>query len=90
MNSTEQKYNGWSNHETWLTSLWLGEKESSYDLLFRALKVSGEAYDKANWLESCLRRQLDQEIDVACLWQDLLRSAFDRISWLEVIEKNLE
>ena len=90
MNSTEQKYNCWSNHETWLASLWLGDKESSYDLLLQALKVSGETYDKANWLESCLRQQLDQEIDVACLWRDLLRSAFDRISWLEIIEKNLE
>ena len=89
MCNNNTNYNGWSNHETWLASLWLAENESSYGLLLRALKVSGEVYDKANWLESRLRLQLDQEIDVACLWQDLLRSAFDRISWSEVIEKNL-
>lgn len=90
MNSTEQKYNGWSNHETWLASLWLCENEHSYSLLTKAIKAPGEAYDKARLLEACLRRQLDCEIETACLWQDLLRSAFDRISWIEVIEKNQE
>lgn len=43
MNSTEQKYNGWSNHETWLASLWLGENEHSYSLLTKAIKAPGEA-----------------------------------------------
>ena len=92
MNSAEkeQKYNGWSNHETWLASLWLGENETSYSVLVKAIKIAGESFDKANWLEARLRRQLDCEIETACLWQDILRLAFDRINWIEVIEKNLE
>jgi hypothetical protein len=37
-----------------------------------------------------MRWQLEDEIDESSLWQDLLNCAFDRISWVEVIEKNLD
>jgi len=84
------EYNGWSNRETWLANLWLNNDEYSYDVPMGALKIEGEVFDQADWLERQLRQQLDDEIDTACLWQDLLRCAFDRISWLEVIEKNLD
>jgi hypothetical protein len=82
--------NGWSNRETWLASLWLNNEEYSYSVLSQALKHQGKNYEKAEWLEARLREQLDCEIEVPCLWQDLLRTAFDRISWIEVIECNLE
>ncbi len=84
------KYNGWSNRETWLANLWLNNDESSYDVLLKALCLSGDIYDRAEWLEEQLRCQLDDEIDVPCLWQDLLRTAFGRISWYELIENNLD
>lgn len=94
MCSTEQQtdttYNGWSNYETWLGNLWLTNDECSYSVLIEALKVEGEAIDKANWLEQRLLWQLEDEIDESSLWQDLLNCAFDRISWVEVIEKNLD
>ena len=85
-----EKYNGWSNRETWLANLWLNNDESSYDVLCRAIDVAGTLFDKADWLEEQLRYQLDDEIDVPCLWQDLLQTAFGRISWSELIESNLE
>jgi hypothetical protein len=85
-----EKYNGWSNRETWLANLWLNNDESSYDVLCRAIDVDGSLFDKADWLEEQLRYQLDDEIDVPCLWQDLLQTAFGRISWSELIESNLE
>ena len=31
-------YNGWSNRETWLVSLWLNNDPASYDLLQAACK----------------------------------------------------
>ena len=94
MYSTEQQNinttrKGWSNYETCLASLWLANDQSNYSVLIEALKIKGETIDKANWLEKHLRWQLEDEIDEASLWQDLLNCAFDRISWVEVIEKNL-
>lgn len=87
---TNTTYNGWSNYETWLGNLWLTNDESSYSVLTEALQIEGENVDKANWLKKRLSWQLEDEIDEASLWQDLLNCAFDRISWVEVIEKNLE
>jgi hypothetical protein len=58
--------------------------------LIEALKIEGETIDKVNWLEKHMRWQLEDEIGESSLWQDLLNCAFDRISWVEVIEKNLD
>ena len=82
--------NGWSNRETWLANLWLTNDEYSYSVLMQATERKGEPYEKAYWLEHRLRDQLDCELEVASLWQDLLRTAFDRINWVEVIESNTE
>jgi hypothetical protein len=94
MCSTEQQTNvtagRWSNYETNLANLWLTNDQSNYSILIEALQVEGETIDKANWLEKHLRWQLEDEIDEVNLWQDLLNCAFDRISWVEVIEKNLD
>lgn len=90
MNNNLNRYNGWSNRETWLGNLWLSSDEPSYSVLTEALRIKGEVFDKANWLEKHLRWQLEDEIEEASLWQDLLNLAFDRISWIEVIEKNLD
>ena len=80
----------WSNYETKLGSLWLTNDQANYPVLTEALKIEGEAIDKANWLEQRMRWQLEDEISESSLWQDLLNCAFDRISWVEVIEKNLD
>jgi hypothetical protein len=42
------------------------------------------------WLEMMLRYELDDEIDEPCLWQDLLRAAFGRINWSDIIENYIE
>ena len=81
---------GWSNYETKLGSLWLTNDQSNYPILTEALRIEGETIDKANWLEQRMRWQLEDEISESSLWQDLLNCAFDRISWVEVIEKNLD
>jgi hypothetical protein len=80
----------WSNYETKLGSLWLTNDQANYPVLTEALKIEGETIDKANWLEQHMRWQLEDELSESSLWQDLLNCAFDRISWVEVIEKNLD
>jgi len=87
---TNTTHKAWSNYETKLGSLWLTNDQANYQVLTEALNIKGEAIDKANWLEQHMRWQLEDEIDEASLWQDLLNCAFDRIDWVEVIEKNLE
>ena len=84
-------YNGWSNYETWLANLWLINNEAHYALLQEALsKKKFQTYEKAEWLEMMLRDALYDEIKEPCFWQDLLRAAFGRIDWSEIIEKNID
>jgi len=88
MQNTISTYNGWSNRETWLASLWLNNEEGSYELLRRACKRCKTDFERADWLEKQLRNQLDNEADEASMWSDLLSTAFYRINWVEVIEHN--
>jgi hypothetical protein len=81
-------YNGWSNRETWLASLWLNNDQGSYELLLAVCKRRGELFDKADWLERNLRDDLDERCAVANLWSDLIATAFNHINWLEVIENS--
>jgi len=43
---------------------------------------------KANIKE--LQEQLEDEINTASIWQDLLGTAFDRIEWAEIVAVNFE
>ena len=81
-------YNGWSNRETWLASLWLNNDESSYALLLEAGRQGEEPFDRADWLERQLREQLEDTMDEASMWCDLINTAFNRINWVEVVEKS--
>ncbi len=85
---TTSTYNGWSNRETWLASLWLNNDQSSYELLKEAIASGDSDFERADWLESQLREQLEDEASDASMWSDLLNTAFYRINWVEVIEGN--
>jgi len=81
-------YNGWSNRETWLVSLWLNNDPVSYDLLQSAYKKTGNAFSKAEWIESELQDEMCNLQLGASMWSDLLGTALARVNWLEVIENN--
>ena len=83
-------YNGWKNKETWLANLWLTGDPESYNVLMEAVNMQAPAYEKAEWLKELLEQQLDCEVEVPCLWRDLLQTAFAEIDWLEVIKNNLD
>ena len=52
-------YNGWTNRETWLVNLWLGNDMSSYDFLQRICKKQCETWEKAEELEAHFQDELE-------------------------------
>jgi hypothetical protein len=85
-------YNGWSNRETWLVSLWLNNDESLYSQLLAAVELNESASIKAEWLAERVQEQLDWYLEdqAASLWVDMLRGSFYRVDWVEIVRANLE
>ena len=90
MDTILSTYNGWSNRETWLANLWLTNEESLYSQLRAAKKLEEHEAIQAEWLAERVYEQLDWylEDEDASLWVDMLRTAFNRVNWCEVIENN--
>jgi len=88
MNDTLSTYNGWSNRETWLASLWLNNDPANYSMLTEATELDASNFEKAEWLESQLTVDMYDLGIEASLWSDLISTAFARVNWCEVIENN--
>lgn len=90
--AVDTTYNGWSNRETWLVSLWLNNDESLYSQLLAAVELHDSASIKAEWLAERVQEQLDWYLEDqdASLWVDILWASFYRVDWVEIIRTNLE
>lgn len=93
--TNNEAYNGWSNNETWLTSVWLGSMPELQAILQEAISQPGTKNNKAGWLEQELETYLQVELDEMYdsndgepyLWSNLLAVAFSRINWRELVEE---
>ncbi len=83
-------YNGWTNRETWLVNLWLGNDMSSYDFLQWICKKRCETWEKAEELEAHFQDKLEEMFDVPSFWSDILGTSLDRVDCYRVIEANIE
>jgi hypothetical protein len=88
MNDVVSTYNGWSNRETWLASLWLNNDPVSYAVLVEALELDESDFVRAEWLEAQLKDEMYDLPIEASLWSDLLGTALSRVDWHEVIKNN--
>jgi hypothetical protein len=86
--SESTTYNGWSNRETWLASLWLTNDPESYAFLTEALELKANTFAKAEWLKTHLEVEMYDLPLGASLWCDLLGTALHRVNWREVVENN--
>lgn len=96
-----EKYNGWTNYETWCVALHLDNEQGSYDY-WRA--IAQEAWEQAvptnAWTRSeAARFELSDRLkdeheeskpDVSGVWADMLNAALAEVEWDEIANHYLQ
>ena len=90
MMSTE-RYNGWTNYETWLVNVWMSNDQGAYE---RWEEVATELVaDNPDSARERLAEQLKDSVsdesptvDDASLYADLLNAAICIVDWRELAE----
>ena len=95
----DEKYNGWTNYETWAVNLWLTSEKGS-DSYWR--EQARDQYEKAEPSKYSTKKevalgffsqQIKEELaeanplaGEASLWADLLGGALSEVDWYEIAE----
>lgn len=77
-----EKYNGWSNYETWLVNLWLTNDAGTYALALDAAK-GGDVWEAESRLADLADEITEQPPSFA---GDLVRASLTRVDWREIAE----
>ena len=87
-----EKYNGWTNYETWAVSLWLGNEEESYHYWRAAAERHRQNADEPHKAVASFAVQLQDDIEYAApevgpnVYSDLLSAALTAVNWQEIAE----
>ena len=78
------KFNGWTNHSTWLVNLWLGDDVQAW--INDSDCEEWGLYDVECVFRDFLEELTNQEKITCGLLSDLLKSAVDDVNWRELAE----
>lgn len=87
---TQKEYNGWTNYETWLMALWIGNEECLQDTANEMAEQSRheDTYILADqlkcWIESF--EEIEEIQNKGGFVSDLLGAAMSEIDWFEIAE----
>jgi hypothetical protein len=96
-----QQYNGWTNYETWLVSLWMDNEEGSQNYW---TEIAQECYDQSDESRSSTKEQQatydlskrmeeeheENQPETTGLWADLINAALSEVNWYEIAEHYIE
>lgn len=84
-----EKYNGWTNYETWLVALWLDNDEGSYNEMHYMARHSEDVYSLMEQIKEMIE-ELNPLKDQANLFSDLLNGAISECNFYEIAEHYYE
>jgi hypothetical protein len=95
---TDTTYNGWTNYETWVINLWMGNEVGSYAYwqevtadVMREHDEEDEKQDAISDLADRLKSEHEEGMpEVQGIWSDLLTAALGEVNWREIAEHLIE
>ena len=82
--SEDQRYNGWTNYETWCVKLWIDNDWSSNAIADIVNNDCDSIADVANYFRQMHEEDADDIISGASVFADLLRASLRVVSWHEI------
>lgn len=93
----QQEYNGWTNYESWLVALWLGNEPWSYNGILELTENIQRENEESDWIgglaaaiEEFCEQNYFYHIDNSGLASDLLRSALSEVNFEEIAKHYLD
>jgi hypothetical protein len=97
----KERYNGWTNYETWLTALHMDNCEGSQEYFLEACEQFCEdsedenesAYNFSLYIEEMHEEQLSEALQtgyVNSVFYDLLNNSLKNVNWFEIAQHILE
>jgi hypothetical protein len=77
----KMSYNGWKNYETWLVHLWITENEKTQAYWETKGKEATDEWELAGQIKDEIK---EGSPSLPGMYDDLLRSALDEVSWNEI------
>ena len=90
---TNQKYNGYTNYETWVTILWIDNDQKLNEELIELCAEAKLAEDPKSYLADSLKELIEEiysSTEMVGLFKDLLTSAMENINWIEIANRFLD
>lgn len=79
----DERYNGWTNRETWLVNLWLTNDEPTYREAMAVANTDNEMLQEAATSVEEFVRDMHE---CGGFYGDLINAALARVDWIAVTE----
>tara|TARA_Y100000114_G_C11615516_1_gene257173 strand:+ start:294 stop:572 length:279 start_codon:yes stop_codon:yes gene_type:complete len=84
----KQKYNGWTNYETWNYKLWLDNDEPSYRAMRKLAKKHKDAYDLSAELSDLAHN--NAPLLEPSFYSDIMTASIREVNFFEIAESYLD